>query len=359
MSNPLAGKTVAVTGASGFVGGRFIEMLQAATPDIRTRRLSRHSLTDEGAMRAALEGCGVLVHCAFDFLDLRSNVAMCEAIGRACAAGGIRLVHVSTAAVYEPFPDHPLDESGETGRVDSEYTVVKTEIENLLMRQVRELGLDLIILQPTIIYGPHGRAWTDSPVKELLTGTVVLPEHGEGVCNAVYIDDVCHAIMASLTAAIPSGHRFLISGPQPTTWRAFYTAYQDILDIDAVRCVGPEAAAATPQPEQLARPAETAPQRRGQRIKQVVTSRLGARRVSYLNVAVSVLKATVLGRKTHIATGPKLALLASRCDIQIDKAKQLLGYDPQFDLQRGMAMTAPYVIRAFAPLARLRGRKTQ
>jgi hypothetical protein len=40
--------------------------------------------------------------------------------------------------------------------------------------------------------------------------------------------------------------------------------------------------------------------------------------------------------------------------IRIDEARLFLGYAPQFDLQQGMQMTAPYVMRTYGRAARRR-----
>ena len=361
----LAGMTVAVTGTSGFIGARLVEILRAADRQCRVRALSRRrsgsagdrvvDLTQPAAVKAALQGCDVLVHCAFDFSDMATNVAIAGVIGRECAANGVRLVHVSTAAVYEPLPDGMLDESVNNERGGSEYKHAKLAIENELVSHVRDCGLDLVILQPTIVYGPLGGAWTDSPVRELLTGTVVLPDGGNGLCNAVYIDDVCQAVVAALTARLPSGERILVSGPRPVAWKDFYGAYQDVLQIDALRLIAPSPTGYGIEHgiEQETTAAPSSPRRHAS-LKRFATRLLGTRARSRLNMTVGMVKSTLLGRKVYTPTGAKLALFQARCHVRIDKARRLLGYEPEFDLPQGMQMTAPYVLRTYGRLARLR-----
>lgn len=361
------GMMVAVTGANGFIGSRFIEMLAITHPSVRVRRLSRRrqraehrfikSLDDPTAVAEALRGCRALVHCAFDFQDVATNLTIAQVIGRACIAAGIRLVHVSTAAVYEPLPNGFLDENDTTAKVGSAYKMVKAAIEIELIGLASKEGLDLIILQPTTVYGPYGRAWTDSPVRELLTGTVMLPAKGEGLCNAVYIDDVCRAIIAGLKVLTPapSASRILISGPQPIVWKEFYGAYQEMLRLDALAFMDNEdlnqASCLTRKPQQ-----ETGSSSLLQQAKYHTTTFLGARRATQLNAFLEILKATVMQRQIHKPSGAKLALFQSRCHIRIDKARALLGYEPEFDLKLGMAMTAPYVRNSYGLFASLRRR---
>src|SRR5262249_41412959 len=45
----------------------------------------------------------------------------------------------------------------------------------------------------------------------------------EGLCNAVYIDDVVDGLILAALSPAAVGERFIISGPQPVTWTTFYT----------------------------------------------------------------------------------------------------------------------------------------
>ena len=57
----------------------------------------------------------------------------------------------------------------------------------------------------------------------LINGTVILPDEGEGICNAVYVDDVVDAMILAAKNPAAVGQRFLISG-DPITWAQFYEA---------------------------------------------------------------------------------------------------------------------------------------
>ena len=204
-----------MTGAGGFIGRRLAEMLEQSGAEVR--RLTRRTtpLDDAPRLAGALSGCTAVVHCAFDAYDEAANLRMAETLGHVCATSGTRLVHLSTAAVYEPLPDGVLTEAAPTNAPGTAYKAAKLAIERCLLDLVRTRRLDLVVLQPTIVYGPAGGAWTDSPVRELLTGEVWLPDAGRGLCNAVHVDDVCRAAMAACTAGLASGDRLLISGPAP------------------------------------------------------------------------------------------------------------------------------------------------
>ena len=141
------------------------------------------------------------------------------------------MVHVSSFVVYDLPAEGELTEEtiGTTAR--SGYHHVKRELETELLNAVRRDGVPATIVQPTIVYGPFSRPWTIDPADMLISGTVVLPDQGEGICNAVYVDDVVNAMILAAKSPKAVGRRFLVSG-EPVTWAQFYEALakQPVLD---------------------------------------------------------------------------------------------------------------------------------
>lgn len=361
-SRPMLGEmSIAITGGTGFLGAHLVSWLSRMErpPKIRTlsrRRVAGHdcrivNMLNETNLRAGLEGCDAVVHCAFDFIDMDSNVPMSEALGLAAAALGVRLILISTAAVHEPFPNGDLDETHAPSPGGSRYKAVKLAVEARLCELARDQGLDLVILQPTVIYGPECGAWTDSPIRELLTGTVILPDAGRGYCNAVYVGDVCQAITAALTAHVASGERVLVSGPKPVSWREFFEAYCGILKVGTLRLAPPEDGQIRRHDKGIADLDSSRPASRLSGVKKLVIRTLGTKVSSRLNLWVSLLRCLVLGGKIHLPVGAKRALFESRCNIRIDKAKRVLGYQPRFSLPDGMAETSPYIKATYGRLS--------
>lgn len=348
---PEGGLRIAVTGAGGFIGARLAALLASRPGVAEVRRLARRRgsgaipvrLDDPAQVRAALRGCHAAVHCAFDAFDLPANLRMAEALAGAALDAGARLVHLSSAAVYEPLPDGALEEGGNAAPNGDAYRDAKLAVEEALLASARDRGLDLVVLQPTIVYGPGGGAWTDSPLRELLTGDVVLPAQGEGLCNAVFVDDVCQAAIAALTADLAPGERFLVSGAVPVRWREFLGAYEHMLGVRSLRLSN------MPPPE-AARPPGGHPAPRvgmAAALKRLLAARLGAAGRSRLNLLLQQLRQAVRGRRAVLPGAAKHALYAARCHVRIDKARRLLGYHPQFDLQRGMMATEAYVRQTY------------
>jgi nucleoside-diphosphate-sugar epimerase len=349
---------VAVTGAGGFIGGRVAQLLGQEPEVAEIRKFSRRGeranqvkrlrLDDVSTVGQALIGCGAVVHCAFNMYSMESNIRIADVLGRACAAARIRLVHVSTAAVYEPLPDGNLNERFPVQLTDP-YSATKAAIEDLLTEYSNDLGLDVVILQPTIVYGPGGRAWTDSPVRELLFGSVVLPNEGRGLCNAVFVDDVCLAAINAIKADIPAGERFLISGPTPVEWREFFQSYENMIGKRSLvlqpKGVSPKEVSAVDASDSSQTTSVMI--RFMDRAKAMFFGRLNGKARGHINMLFRKIRSALVRNTITTPKGATLALYSSRCDIRIDKACALIGYVPQFDLERGMAITAGYVQRQY------------
>jgi nucleoside-diphosphate-sugar epimerase len=362
-------KTVLVTGATGFIGGRLVEKLineyranvRVLIRDYsRAARIARFSsvkmirgdLGDYDTLCVAMKDCDFVFHCAFDLMaTVEKDVLDIRTLSEACLHSKIqRLIHISTISVYEPLPDGYLTEESPAEPCDFPYADAKLAVEREILQQVRDNSLPAVILQPTIVYGPYSKPWTDGPVNQLLTGTVILPDNGKGLCNAVYVDDVVNAMVLASQAEGVIGKRFLISGPEPISWDTFFQGYALALGLDdghiqylsrdeiTRRNNNPLSAIRLlmGNPKRIARIAWLRPilfkakDKLGESAKQLVKKLYAL----YNKVAPSAI---------HMPDTQQLFLYAAKCHVRIDTAQKFLGYQPMFDFNRGMDLTAKYV----------------
>ncbi len=356
---------VAITGASGFIGGRLAERLleQGAAvtcllrPGSAAERLRARGaatvaldLADPEATRATLAGTALVFHCAHDWQDAGWNHAALRSLIAACLEHGCRLVHVSSFVVYALPSAGEVTEETPLGTTDPGYAGVKRALDEEVRRAVRERGLAASIVQPTIVYGPHSRPWTIEPADMLLHGTVVLPDSGGGVCNAVHVDDVASAMILAATRPEAIGETFLVSGP-PASWSEFYEGIAAVLGTKGPRYMPAEAIARQGSKARkllrligdpgfvLRRAAQVG------KVRKLVRSGLAAAPAGWRQAAEARLLSPITRRPGHVhMPGPgRLGFLQSRAAIHSGKARQLLGYAPRFDLHAGLAATAGYL----------------
>ncbi len=342
----LAGRQVAVTGAGGFIGSRIVATLLAEGARVTALLRSAHDAARLRAMGAqvavaplkagaragaaldgALAGADVLVHAAHDMrAGLSENLAGFDALMAAASRAGVaRVVHLSSAVVYDDWPDGALSEdsaiSTDTG---GDYRQAKITMENRLL----EADIDVAILQPTIVYGPGSAFWTEAPLAALAASGVVLPEPC-GLCPAVHVQDVARAVALAAAAPARLHDRFLIAGPDAPGWDAFYDGYRAILGrgeilrrpvAELAARLGPDPAGGGGGPSAAAR------------LSALARRLIGSRRFDRL-----------LARLRPRARGPVwpdrhlLALYRARPEISTARARQALGYVPQVDFATGLA----------------------
>ncbi|MGJ6966070.1 NAD-dependent epimerase/dehydratase family protein [Streptosporangium sp. G11] len=249
---------VAVTGATGFIGAHVVDRLVAdgvscvaVVRDLaRLARLShldpqklthvRTDIRDVSALTEAFTGCDVVVHTVYgssgDTTEQWSvTVEGTQAVLDAAAAAKVRrLVYVGTVATYDTTDVRDLDEDTPmlpTRADDLEYAQQKLAAERLVMAAAGN-ELEVVSIQPTVVYGPWSPGWTLGPVRRLVEGRANLPTGDTaGVCNAVHVHDVAAAATALAWAPHVDGQRLLVSGPEPVKWGEFYDAYRTMLNV--------------------------------------------------------------------------------------------------------------------------------
>ena len=374
----LRGKTVLVTGATGFLGGHLVERLAASGVRVRAavrrfraaariarfppetvemREFDLAAPDASGGLDDLLEGCAAVFHLARDREAAAPNLLGARRLGAACARRGIRLVFTGAYPEHSAGPDGFLPESELPD--DARPPSAGASCERELARLRRESGLEVVVLRPTVVYGPFAADSPEPRGRALLAGRLVLPSPGDGICNAVYVDDVVSALLLAAVKDEAAGETFLVSGAEHPTWLEARAARAAALGRpNAVRLLSREAF-------------ERRFRRRRQRLRDWVRRRSGLHRRLWqvrraggrgFDRARTRLRRTLRrpdGSVASLLTRPRggappggaealptprlFEEFSSRRRARIDKARRLLGYEPAFDLARGMERTAEYL----------------
>jgi NAD dependent epimerase/dehydratase len=185
----LAGRTVLVTGADGFIGSHLVarlladgalvrglcvynsngsagwlDSLAADRPDGLDIRLG--DIRDEGFVLDLVRGCDVVLHLAAliaipdsyiapgSFVDtnVRGTLNVLEAVRR--NGGGIKLVNTSTSEVYGTPHTVPITE-GHALQAQSPYAATKVAADQMCAAYAASYDLDVCILRPFNTFGPR------------------------------------------------------------------------------------------------------------------------------------------------------------------------------------------------------------
>jgi nucleoside-diphosphate-sugar epimerase len=166
---------VGLTGATGAVGSAVLAHVARAGAQVRSLVRRRDatpmvggavvgSLADRAALEALATGADVVVHCAAALSDdpaecRRTNVEGTRNVAEAARSAGAKLVHVSTASVYDHARARAFDEGSPlvAGPPD-DYGRSKAEAERVI-GEVARGGLRSVILRPVVVLSMHPRSY--------------------------------------------------------------------------------------------------------------------------------------------------------------------------------------------------------
>ncbi|HET8984436.1 MAG TPA: SDR family NAD(P)-dependent oxidoreductase, partial [Trueperaceae bacterium] len=324
---------VAVTGAGGGLGRALVAELITRGHAVRAAvrndgaeaivaRLGavpfRADIRQPDTLAPLFEGADVVYHLAAWMGAPAGKATEVNVVGTrnvmavAGASGVRRVVLASSIAVYGPVKSGHVSEDAPHRKVGDAYGDSKIDAEAAATAEVSRLAAvsgtaapELVVLRPTMIYGPASASWTTVPVAGIARGLPIAIGDGSGLLDAVYVTDVARAFALAGEAQNVDGQAFNVTGARVTVDELF-GAYADML----------------------------------------------GKKLRHLPVGIARggvgLAALVTGALPHVdRVAPEtLDTLTSAATFDGSKAAALLGYVPSVSLSTGLGLTAAWLREA-------------
>ena len=245
-------KRLAIVGAGGFVGARFVELaaLDPAAlggveilPIIRQPRglgrlsklgLSQHRYADASrpeTLAPAFAGCDAVVNLTMG--DDTRTLPDAQNLHAACAAAKVPLlIHLSSAEVFGRADVPGLtDDSPWFAGHWLRYAREKGRAEDWLHAIPAGCGPAIVTLRPGLIWGPRS-SWVTGPAQAIWDGTAFLVDGGKWACNLCHVDNLIHGILAVTQATEPAPGRYNLGDPDRPDWHTYYHALAKEMGLD-------------------------------------------------------------------------------------------------------------------------------
>ncbi len=314
-------KSALITGASGFIGRRLAERLEAEGVEVtgldmqtdRGRNVVAGDISEPGSWQRAADGAEVVFHTA----AIVSNAASLDrqwrvnvlgtrhVLDAAAEAGASRFIHFSSVRAFgdSGFPDgvtegHPVRPDG------NPYVDTKIASEQVALQAHAAGEIECTVIRPGDVYGPGSRPWTILPLEFIKANRFALPAMGKGVFSPLYIDNLLDGLLLAADAPEGSGEVFTLSDGVGVSCAEFFGHYY--------RMLGKRGPALIPTP--LASAASAASE---------AIARIGGVPTEFNRAS--------------------MRYLARTGTYSIEKAREKLGYEPDVDLAEGMRRTEAWL----------------
>lgn len=253
--------TVAVTGATGFLGRALIrslasrseEIIALARPSSDREPLSdlnihwvEGDILDKASLPALTEQADWLVHAAgmlgrsdipertYHDLHVTGTANVLEA-----ATHCSRILYVSSPGVLGPIQGPAADETAELAPSNA-YERSKANAEKLV-RSFAAKGLSVIICRPEFVYGP-GDLHVLGLFRAVQQGRFFYISGGRHTCHPTFKSDAVDGMIRCLYKGTP-GETYHIAGPRPVTFRELAETMAKELEVQMPRASLPRSVA--------------------------------------------------------------------------------------------------------------------
>jgi len=248
---------VAITGASGFLGGALARACRERGDDVvaYVRATSNISmleergvsfvygeLSDRDGFGQLIEGADLAIHSAALTTDFgpweqfqKINVEGTQNFLDVCLTAHCpRVIYVSSVVVYGNGRHNrgTDEEAAYETLVSDNYTRSKIIADRLALEYFREKGLPVTIIRPGYIWGSGDRAIMPLLIRSIQKGFLGVIENGDNLMNLSHVDNVVEGILLATQTEAAIGRAYNLTDGSKVTTRRFLTDLLGILGVE-------------------------------------------------------------------------------------------------------------------------------
>jgi nucleoside-diphosphate-sugar epimerase len=317
-----------VTGATGMIGGHLarrlldegwrVRALVRPTSDTELLKswgveLAAGDIVDPAEKLAPhLADADYVFHCAALVSDwapldemIRVNVSGTQHLAEAALAAGRlkRFVYLSSMVVLGMHPQRDLDETAPLVHTGDHYNLTKIRAEEAIRDYVRTRRLPAVIVRPPYVYGPRDRQFLTRVLASLANGQFRFVGSGRQPLSLVYVGNLVEALLLAATQPGVVGEVFLVTDGQAITR----------LRMMEIIC-----------------------EETGWPLPQRHAAQWLVRALCPLMEGMHAIRRSA---EPPLVNKFRLKFMSTPLTYRIDKARRLLGYQPQVDTETGLRQT--------------------
>ncbi|MDJ0615594.1 MAG: NAD-dependent epimerase/dehydratase family protein [Calothrix sp. MO_192.B10] len=319
-------KTILITGIGDFIGLRTAEKAIAQGIKVCGLHSSKEeakkaqnlgakviigNINDRATAEKACQGVDIVLHAhelakeGGEIKQFREvNVNGTINIAQAAKKAGVKtFVHISNALVYGFNYADGVAEDGVLVGENNPYCQTKIEAEKALLEINSPTDFGVIIIRAGDVYGPGSIPWIVRPIIMMRQKLFAYVNDGAGVINHCYIDNLIDAIFLALEKE-PYGEVFNITDGQATSWKDYFNSLAEITGL--------------PTPFSLPK----------DELKLFLKLRYQGQK---------------LFRKPTDIFPEAVDFMSRPYAYSIDKARQILNYEPTINLESGLQLTKQWL----------------